>query len=62
MSVEQQFKYTFNVVIVVKGTPTKKNSVRDGIIAMLQTAKTAGNIESGTWEIKGEVAPEGGTV
>jgi len=62
LSVEQQFKYTLIVTIVVKGTPTKKNSVRDGIIAMLQSAKTAGNIESGTWEMKGEVAPEGGAV
>ena len=62
MSSEQLFKYTFKVTIIIRGTPTKKNAVRDSIVTQLNNAKAAGNIESGEWEITGELAPEGGSV
>jgi hypothetical protein len=51
-----------DVKITIRGTPTKKNAVRDAITAQLNAAKTAGNIESAEWTLTGEVIPEGGKI
>jgi hypothetical protein len=62
MSATQDFLYTMDIKVLIKGTVTKKNTVRDAIVAQLNTAKTAGNIESADWTLTGEVAPEGGKI
>ena len=58
----QEYLYTMNITITIKGTPDKKNTVRDQIKTLLQNAKTTGNIENATWTLTGTLTPEGATI
>jgi hypothetical protein len=40
----------------------KKDSVRNAVIAQLQAAKTAGNIDYATWQIQETPIIEGGKI
>lgn len=57
---EQEFEYTMNVKILIRGLPPKKNNVRDAVVTDLQTAKDAGNVYDFEWTLTGECVPEGG--
>jgi len=57
----QEFRYIMTVQMTIRGA-TKKDLVRDGVVKLLQDAKTAGNVEEATWAVTGEVQPEGGKI
>ena len=54
--------YTIIVRVEVGTSEAKKNGVRDAIIAQLQAAKTAGNIDYATWQIQETPIIEAGTI
>ena len=56
------YSYSMTIRIEIGTVEAKKNTVRDAIIAQLQTAKTAGNIESATWNVQETPIIEGGKI
>jgi hypothetical protein len=51
------------VVRIEIGTdPVKKDAVKNAVIAQLQAAKTAGNIDYATWQIQETPIIEGGKI
>jgi hypothetical protein len=50
------------VRIEIGTSETKKNGVRDAVIAELQAAKTAGNIDYATWQIQETPIIEAGKI
>lgn len=59
---EQTFRYTMNVTIKITGTEAKKDTVRDSVVAILQNARDAGNIDEAAWSVSQTLIPEGGVV
>ena len=59
---EPTYAFQMNISINIHGTTTKKNTVRDAILAQLNAAKTAGNIEDATWSISQNLVPEGAVI
>lgn len=54
--------YTMIVRIEIGIDEAKKDSVRNAVIAQLQAAKTAGNIDYATWQIQETPIIEGGKI
>lgn len=54
--------YTMVVRIEIGIDATKKDLVKNAVIAQLQTAKTAGNIDYATWQIQETPIIEGGKI
>ncbi len=55
-------RYNLNVSIQITGTESKKNAVRDEVLAILNDAKDAGNIDQASWSISQNTVPEGGVI
>jgi hypothetical protein len=51
-----------NVSIKITGTVDRKDAVKNVIIAQLNAAKAAGNIEEATWSVSQNMVPEGGVI
>jgi len=56
------FSYSMTIRIEIGITEAKKNAVRDAIIAQLNSAKTAGNIDSATWNVQETPIIEAGKI
>jgi hypothetical protein len=59
---EQEFRYNLNTSIQITGTETKKNNVRDALLALLQDAVDNGQIDRATWSVTQNTIPEGGVI
>lgn len=57
-----EFRWNLDVNIQITGTETKKNTVRDAILAQLNTALGAGNIDQASWSVSQNTVPEGGVI
>jgi hypothetical protein len=57
-----EFRYNLNVSIQITGTEAKKDTVRDAVLAILNTAHASGNIDEATWSISQNTVPEGGVI
>jgi len=57
-----EFRWNLNVSIQITGTEARKNTVRDAILAQLNAAKAAGNIDQATWSVSQNTVPEGGVI
>jgi len=56
------FSYSMVIRVEIGTNEAKKNAVRDAIIAELQTAKAAGNIDGATWNVQETPIIEGGKI
>jgi hypothetical protein len=57
-----EYAFNMNISIQITGTVAKKNTVRDAVLAQLNAAKTAGNIDQATWSISQNTVPEGAVI
>jgi len=57
-----EFRWNLDVNIQITGTETMKNTVRDAILAQLNTALGAGNIDQASWSVSQNTVPEGGVI
>ena len=56
------YSYTITVRIEVGTSESKKDAVRDALLAILQTAKSNGNIEGAYWNVQETPIVESGKI